>query len=54
VTDATKAILMIFSDGGNSPEESSVVEVKPNEIDSLWTQCVLLLLPNNSKRVVCT
>jgi len=34
VTDAIKAILMISSDRGNSPEESSVVEVKLNEIQS--------------------
>jgi len=31
VTGATKTIAMISSDGG-SPEEFSVVEVKPNEI----------------------
>jgi len=34
VTDATKAIPVISSDGGSSPEESSMIEVKPNEINS--------------------
>jgi len=32
VTDAIKAIPMISSDGGSSPEESSMVEVKAKEI----------------------